>query len=323
MAAPKPIRLKAYAKINLSLRITGRAENGFHMLDMLMASVDIYDIVSLTIRDDKAVNIRMADASGAPFDIALETNTAYKAAKALISEFNLPGCDVSIIKNIPLAAGLGGSSADAAGVIYGLCKLHDIDVKGGKIMNIALGAGSDVPYMLTGGFARVTGLGEIVDSGQWAVDGGQIKPGDKNCKLLHMIIAKGTGGCSTAEAYAAFDQMTNYKRKMRKKNNFSLLTSHFANDLQAASISLCPEIAGTLKLLQSTNPLCAQMTGSGSACFALYESETAARAAHDKIAEKIEYCRVCETVEKGIEETNLQLILIPFQKQTSCGDFLI
>jgi 4-diphosphocytidyl-2-C-methyl-D-erythritol kinase len=293
--------LQVNAKINLSLNVAGKAHNGYHCLDMVMASVNLFDTVTVARRADKIVTVAMADARGVPIDVKPELNTAYKAASMLSSGFGLSGCDISIVKGIPLAGGLGGSSADAAGAIYALSKLHNIDVKSSGAYLIAFRSGSDVPYMLDGGYAHVYGRGEKINM--------------IACRhKFHLVIAKGKAGCSTWEAYAAFDKLGKTRgsgtaqilRALTEtdplKSGAAGAAPYLQNDLQEASISLCPEIAATLELLQSTAPLCALMSGSGSACFAVYASAEDSRRAYAQIKDKTDFCAVCETVPRGITE---------------------
>ena len=109
------MKVKVYAKVNLSLNVVG-SNCGYHLLDALTTSIDIFDVVSVNLRNDGQVLV-----SGV--DIPLEQNVAYKASKQFFSVFGGNGCDVSIEKNIPFSQGLGGSSADASATMYCLAKL--------------------------------------------------------------------------------------------------------------------------------------------------------------------------------------------------------
>ena len=115
------VRVKAYAKLNLTLGITGK-ERGYHLLDSLVCSVDLYDLITLKKRKDRLVTVEMhgRDTELLPF----EENNAVKAAESYIDFFGTSGVDIAVYKNIPLGAGMGGSSADAAGVIRGLGRLY-------------------------------------------------------------------------------------------------------------------------------------------------------------------------------------------------------
>lgn len=182
----KKLKLTAFGKANLSLNITGKSEK-LHTLDSVMMSVDAFDAVTVEERADNKINVT--------FDIAgidNVDNTAYKAAAAVRDIIGC-GADIKIEKGIPVGAGLGGSSADGAAVIRALDLMHGLSSCGVDIRKIALSVGSDVPFMLTGGLARVTGTGEemlFIEN-----------------KLKLFSVGLMTESVSTAEAYRLFDNM--------------------------------------------------------------------------------------------------------------------
>ena len=142
------VRVLARAKINFFLDIKGKDGNGYHSIETVMSSVDLGDIIAAQKNDSGEINIFCQG-------IDKEKNTAYAAAKLFKQKFNCCGFDVTITKNIPVCAGLGGSSADAAGTLYALCKLFDIDLA--EVKDICRVCGSDTLYMLCGGFAKAKG----------------------------------------------------------------------------------------------------------------------------------------------------------------------
>ena len=120
------LRLKAFAKINLTLNITGRRDDGYHYVDMVMQSVDLHDVLTLTLRDKPGIVLKCLNREEQPADLpADETNLAWKAAKVFLSTQKLEDIGVHILleKHIPIAAGLAGGSADAAAVLYGLDRM--------------------------------------------------------------------------------------------------------------------------------------------------------------------------------------------------------
>ena len=283
------IKLQVNAKINLSLNLTSLMNSGYHCLDSVMVSVNIADTIVVSRRRDKEITIKMFDADGGAVPIENKYNSAYRAACALRDGFSLGGFDIAVTKRIPLAAGLGGSSADAAGVIAAITKLNNIDIKSSSAYIIAFKSGSDVPFMLDGGFARVTGRGEKVES--LGAD-----------TTLHMVVAKGKSGCSTKASYDKFDALNNWRRgnslamiRALKQNDIDGVAGLLHNDLQAPSVSICPEIQTTLDILRGTAPLNCMMSGSGSACFGLYRTAAEARAAADGIKGKLDFAAACRT----------------------------
>lgn len=288
--------MKVHAKINLSLNVTGKAGNGFHCLDMVMASVNISDAVSVTRRRDSGVTVVMRDASGAVVPLIPQKNTAYRAAISLVQGLSLPGCDIEIEKGIPFAAGLGGSSADAAAVITAMGRLYGLDIHSSSAYIIAFKSGSDVPYMLDGGYARVYGMGEKV----------HLLPVEKR---LHLVIAKGLECCSSGEVYRKFDSLpprpigsADAMIEALQSGTLEAVAANLHNDLQTPAIALCPEITETLALIKSTRPIGLQMSGSGPACFGIYPDAAAARAACDAIKDRLSFCETAETVLSGFAQ---------------------
>lgn len=255
------VKVKSYAKLNLTLDITG-VEGGFHMLDSLVCTVDIFDIIKLKKRKDKLVNIEM---HGRGLELLpYEQNNAVKAAESFINCFGTDGADIVIHKNIPVGAGLGGSSADISGVLTGMARLYGVgsDV---ELKRLADGLGSDTGYMLSGGFARLTGRGERVE-----------KLSLKR-KLYAVLLIPEKGVC-TAECYKLYDAMptsqccTEAAVEALKSGDLQGLGSLLSNSLLRAAATLNPEILTAYAALESFSPLGVTMTGSGSCVFALFES---------------------------------------------------
>ena len=142
-------RVKAYAKINLSLNVY-QSENGYHALDSVVTTIDLYDTITVSKRKDDKMNVVMRGI-GEEF-LYGENNNAYKAAKLFQQTFATKGADITVIKNIPISGGLGGSSADVAGVLKALKKLYAVEE---DVKPLADKLGSDSGYLLTGGFARL------------------------------------------------------------------------------------------------------------------------------------------------------------------------
>ena len=253
------VRQKSYAKINLTLNVTGE-EGGFHTLDSVVASVDLYDLVVLKKRKDKLVSITMhgCDSETIPF----ENNNAVRAAENFISQFDTCGADITVYKNIPMGLGLGGSSADAAGVLCGLAKLYKIDDVA-RLKLLADGVGSDTRYMLTGGYARLFGRGDIV------------KQIDSRLRLDILLLAP-KQSVSTAECYKRFNApySSGYDGAERAVENSdkTALAKYVCNDLTAPAITLSDEVQTAIDELKEFDPLAVNMTGSGSGVYAVFEN---------------------------------------------------
>lgn len=181
------LRIKAYAKVNLWLDITGRLENGYHTLNTVMRRIDLYDNIVL---DEGGEGIRITcDNPAVPCN---EKNIAYRAAEAFYNETGLkPSLKVHIEKHIPLEGGLGGSSADGAAILTALNSLHGNPVSEKRLLEIGKTLGADVPFCMTGGTAACRGIGEIMTP----VDAGE----------LFLLIIKPDFSCNTGEGFRAYD----------------------------------------------------------------------------------------------------------------------
>lgn len=254
-------RVKAYAKLNLTLAITG-TENGFHLLDSLVCTVDLFDLIKLKKRKDNLVTVEMR---GRGLEtLPPESNNAVKAAEAYINAFGTRGADIKIYKNIPVGAGMGGSSADAAGVLRGMTKLYGLGSER-QLKELADGLGSDTGYMLSGGFARLSGRGETVQK--------------VGCdRTLYFLLLAPESGVSTAQCYSLYDKMParNFScesaAKALKTGDIAALGANLSNALYAPATALNADVAKAFEELKGFSPLGVNMTGSGSAVYALFEN---------------------------------------------------
>ena len=185
-----PVKVKVFAKLNLILNV-GAKQGEFHPIDSVATSVDLYDQVEVVKRNDNSVNVYGVQC------VAEMCNTAYKAAVAFIQRFqprlvSTSGVDITIRKGIPFGAGLGGSSADAAAVVYCMCKLFGVDIRSREISELCSSLGSDVNFMLFGGLGRLQGKGDDVTFYQ------QAEP-------LHFALTTFDVGMSSKEIYTAYD----------------------------------------------------------------------------------------------------------------------
>lgn len=253
-------KVRAYAKLNLTLDVTGE-EGGYHLLDSLVCSVNLYDTVVAKKRSDGLINVYMRGKGSE--NIPPEENNAFKAGERFVARFHTTGADVTVGKDIPMGAGLGGSSADAAGTLLALARLYGVtDMR--ALKELADGLGSDTGYMLRGGLARLGGRGEIVQP-----LGG--------CPELHFLLICPPQGVSTAECYALCRAKTGVTRTERavkewKQGNFEWAAKLFGNDLYEGAKTLNADVGTAVAEAKSFSPLGAGMTGSGSAAFALFPS---------------------------------------------------
>lgn len=235
------------------------------MLDSLVGSVDIYDKIILKSRKDGLSSITMHGMHSE--SIPPEDNNALKAAEAFSKTFSTTGADIVIYKNIPMGAGLGGSSADVSGVLNGMAKLYNVtDVD--KLGEIADSLGSDTRYMLTGGFARMQGRGEQVAF--LGID-----------KTLHMLLLCPDSAVSTVGCYREYDQdppkktessITEKCIEALGQNNLEEIGRYLTNDLCLPATRLNKAVLQAYEEASSFSPIATFMTGSGSCVCALFET---------------------------------------------------
>lgn len=233
------------------------------MLDSVVASIDVADVITARSRRDEQINVTMHGEGSENIDP--ERNNAVKAARAFMQRFDTFGADITVWKNIPVGAGLGGSSADVAGVLKAMAKLYNID-DFETVKAIADSLGSDCGYMLTGGYARLFGRGEIV------------KPIDSNL-TLHMVLLVPEGGVSTAKCYALSDGQVkgiNGSEECEialKNNDLEGVASSLNNHLYKAARLLNDGVEEAFKQLKEFDPLGVNMTGSGSGVYAIAQND--------------------------------------------------
>lgn len=259
------VKIKSYAKVNLTLEIKG-VENGYHQLESLVASVDVYDLLILKKRKDTLSAVTMKGMGSE--SIPPEENNALKAAEAFSKAFGTNGADVTVFKNIPMGAGLGGSSADVSGVLNGMAKLYGVTDRE-KLKEIADSLGSDTGYMLDGGFAKISGRGERVQ-----------RLDLKN--TLHFLLICPQSSVSAGACYRVYDETpktleflgnrTENCIDALRKNDQNEVGRCLMNDLFRAAYALNGDVGKALEEAQSFSPLGAVMTGSGSCILAMFET---------------------------------------------------
>ncbi len=259
------ITVKAAAKLNLTLQITGLSGK-LHTLDMLCCSVNLYETVTLT----KATDITLScNVKSVPTDAK---NTAYRMAQVFFDYTKINGgVTIAIDKTVPIGAGMGGGSADAAAVLKGLDLLYNTKLSADTMISLGLMVGSDLPVCLTGGLCRVGGTG------------GDIEVINKPLPYFFVAVMGGES-VSTAEAYRRYDEMlTDDKADTSDAINRLGTDSFFdamKNDLEYSSVL---NLAAIKDEFYSLGAAKAMMTGSGAAVYGLFKDEKTAKNAADNI----------------------------------------
>lgn len=254
--------LLAPAKLNLFLEITGRRSDGYHIVNMVMQSVSLYDEVTLITGEDiDGINIECSDSS-IPCD---ETNTAYKAVKLFFeyAEIEPVGVTVRIKKNIPSQAGMAGGSTDAAAVLIGLNEIFGTDFSKHELADIGEKIGADVPFCVYGGTMTADGIGTILNP----------LPDMPECLFA---VVKPEINISTGEAYRKSDEV-GYRFP---KSPDRVVNGICSGDLEEVAKGLynkfetvvdVPEIDDIKAAMIEAGALGACLTGSGSAIFGIFE----------------------------------------------------
>lgn len=292
--------VRAYAKVNLTLEIVGR-ENGYHQLDSLVASVDVYDSIRLKKRKGRLSSIWMHGQGSE--SIPPEKNNALAAAEKYSETFGTDGADITVYKDIPIGAGMGGSSADVAGVLVGMQRLYGAATEE-QLEALAEQLGSDVKYMLKGGYARMQGRGEI------------LTPINAVNEPLHLLMFYPSTGVSSGACYREYDRQNAVDNPTgcTERAISALIEGDAAevgrclqNDLYLPAAALCEEVRSALEAALSFSPLGAVMTGSGSAVLAVFETAELCRYAKSRYRGK---CRTA--VLKTIDPQKQTFLKSPF-----------
>ena len=281
------MRVKTAAKVNLALDVTGKLPNGYHAIESVFQTVGIYDEVTVELTESGIelscdVPEKFASSDPIPCD---ERNIAYKAARFFFEQNGMDcGCRIHIKKGIPSQAGMGGGSTDAAAVLFCLGRLTGKSVKAPEKL------GADVPFFLMGGTVYVEGIGE------------KLTPiADHSGRIL--VIAKGSEGVSTAEAYRNIDSLEAPQHPDAKKLAEAIEKApeqayEWVGNLFEQAVQL-EEVDDIKSVILDNNALSAVMTGSGSAVFGLFDSEEQAEICAEKLESAGYFSAVCKTVSES------------------------
>ncbi len=241
--------IRAHAKVNLALHVTAKRKDGFHEVDTLMARIALADEIWLETQK-KDVILKMVN-SNLPSD---SSNLAHKAAEMYLYSAGIQqGVHITLKKNIPIAAGLGGGSSDAAAVLRGLKKLYPTEA---DILPIAKGLGADVPFFTQNyTAARARGKGEKLET--------------VYLPKIHLVLVNPLVAVSAREAYEHLQSFSPPLDLSSTLEGLVNMNARLFNALQAGVIKLYPETEGVLEVLQKGNFSSVLMSGSGSTCFGL------------------------------------------------------
>ncbi|MER7107435.1 4-(cytidine 5'-diphospho)-2-C-methyl-D-erythritol kinase [Streptomyces sp. NPDC000229] len=273
------ITVRVPAKVNVQLAVGAARPDGFHDLANVFLAVSLYDEVTVTPADELRITCSGPDADQVPLDT---TNLAARAAVALASRHGIsPDVHIHIAKDIPVAGGMAGGSADGAGALLACDALWGTGASREELLAICAELGSDVPFSLIGGAALGTGRGERLTP---------LEVGG----TFHWVFAVADGGLSTPAVYGEFDRLVDGTDvpapaaspallDALRTGDAALLAGALANDLQAAALSLRPSLAATLEAGTAAGALAGLVSGSGPTTAFLVKDEDAARTVADAL----------------------------------------
>lgn len=281
------VSLRAFAKINLCIDITGVSpDEKYHTVEMVMQSIGLYDTITVSKADD--INIKCS--TSAPSD---ETNIAYVAAKAFFEFAEIDGgASIKIKKRIPVCAGLGGGSSDAAAVICALNELYHTNFDDEDLCKIAEQVGSDVPFFIIGGTVLAEGRGTILTP----------LPDLMPCAF---VVIKDGHKPSTGQMYSQYDSLENVEHPQTQQvvenvceGDFDTLCQNMDNVFEL----LYPqEILAQKQELLQVGASCALLSGSGPSVFGVFKDLDDAKRAKDELLQYHEDVFVCEPTKSGYE----------------------
>ena len=267
------LREAAPAKINLFLHIVGRRPDGMHLIDSLVVFAELGDVVTVRPGTDISLTRSGSMAGDLP---PIEDDLVFRAARLLAETAQVTaGATINVEKNLPVASGIGGGSADAAATIRALARLWRIDMPSDRMASLAQQLGADVAVCLESRPLRIGGIGE------------QLSP-PGTLAQLHAVLVNPRVAVSTAEVFAAFADATRAPVSgpdvsaawPSETHRFVQQLAARRNDLTAAALTLCPVIGDVLARL-GAQPECLlqRMCGSGATCFGLFATSSEAQAA--------------------------------------------
>ena len=276
---------KAYAKVNLSLDITGRRDDGYHLVRMVMQTLDIADTLTFEKATGKTEIILKSQDGSTPLEVG-QDNLIYKAAELLLDKYvrekdPAAGVRITLEKNIPIAAGMAGGSSDAAATLKGVTKLYELTVNESDLRKIGVTLGADVPYCIMGGTALSEGIGEELTR----------LPELPEC---YFVVAKPLCSVSTAEAYGGYDGLVESEVRIKRPDvdgqvdaiymqRIDLVCEKLLNVLEYVTAEKHEEIGKLENILKESGALGAVMSGSGPTVFGIFDTKEKAEAAAEEV----------------------------------------
>jgi 4-diphosphocytidyl-2-C-methyl-D-erythritol kinase len=294
------VSVEAFAKVNLGLAVVARRPDGYHDIETVFQSVTLADTVALRPLDATGgVELAVGGLLGGASVPAGPSNLAWKAAEAAIAAFGCPGVSIELTKRIPVAAGLGGGSADAAAVLVGMNALFGLSVPPSALAELAGSLGADVPFMLRGGAALGTGRGDELTllpalRGAWFVlVTPRLEVSAREAYEMARIGLTGPAGFIRVNCSAV------------REGDIPTLANGLRNDLEAGVVSAYPEVGRVKSALIEEGVLAATMSGSGPTVVGLVGEEAVGEDIASRLAGRGWDIKVVEPTDVGQRVTRM------------------
>lgn len=287
----KTVTIKAPAKVNLTLDVTGKRPNGYHDLKMIMQTISVFDEIKLSLTEEEKIDLHMN--KELPDKIPAEKNLVYKAAALMKEKFDIKGgFDIELQKNIPAAAGLAGGSSDCAATLIAVNEVCELGLTTQELCDIGVKLGADVPFCIRKGTMLSEGIGEILTP---------LTP----FKDVWVVLVKPDISVSTAYVYTHLDLPNlKYHPDTEKaiecigNGDISGLSNVLSNVLETVTVPEYPVLTEIKEFLVQNGAAGSLMSGSGPTVFGIFKNKEDARRAYDKANEKyIGYdVLICQTM---------------------------
>lgn len=289
------MEIKAYAKLNFFLDVVGIRSDGYHDIISIMQTVDWYDIIKIS-KNVSRETVLKTDSTRLSCG---EENIAYRAAQKYLAATSITdGLEIEIQKNIPIAAGMAGGSADAAAVLLGLNEMFEKQLTDGELLKLGAELGADIPFCMKGGTGLVSGIGD------------KILPCEDfpDCTIL---CAKFGEGVSTPIAYRLLDEKNNFFHKVTShRENLNIIfdgiknqnpfdaSKGFFNVFEDTISALNPDVSKLKRIMTENGSYLCQMSGSGPSVFGLFHNEAEAGKALYQVLQIGAAAKICHPVNK-------------------------
>lgn len=282
--------IKCPAKINISLDVVGKREDGYHLLKTIMQNVSLFDEVTVK-KSPEGINL-YCNNGNVPCN---SSNTAYKAASIMMDKFGIKeGVDIIIEKRIPISAGLAGGSTDAAGVIKAMNELFELGLANEDMMKLGIKIGADVPFCILEDTALAEGIGEVLTP---------IGPLDE----VWFVLAKPDISVSTMEVYSKLriDEIPRHPNTSKlieyiEKKDIKNMALSMINVLETVTIKENPVIFDIKNIMMEFHALGSLMSGSGPTVFGIFEDKVSAEKCYNRLRDYLKEVFLVKSYNKGV-----------------------